>query len=276
MKYSLVLATVGRCEELTRFLNSLEARREASFEVIVVDQNPDDRLAALLESFSVRFPLIHLRSARGLSRARNAGLRHVTGDVVAFPDDDCWYPSDLLERITGWFGEHPGLDGLSAISRDSRGRLSGCHWDRQGGIINRANVWRRAISSSIFMRRRLVEAVGDFDVNLGLGSGTPYGSGEETEYLIRALDYGFRLQYVPSLSVFHDQPALDSGATARGYDYGFGFGHVQRKYKYPFPTVFYYWVRAAGGVAVSVVKREPQMAKLHWENLKGRVAGWFH
>lgn len=276
MKFSLILATVGRSTELERFLESLAAQRAASFELIVVDQNPDDRLAPILESYSARFPLKHLQSARGLSRARNAGLKHVTGGIIAFPDDDCWYPSDLFERVESWFGEHPRTDGLSAISRDSSGRPSVCHWDRRGGVINRMNVWRRAISCSIFLRRGVVEEVGDFDVNLGLGSGTPYGSAEETDYLIRALDRNFRLQYVPSLSVLHEQPALDLRAAGRGYHYGVGFGHIQRKYKYPFPVVFYYWMRAAGGVLVSISKLEPAMAKLHWGNLKGRVAGWRH
>ena len=40
-----------------------------------------------------------VESARGLSRARNAGLRMIAGDIVSFPDDDCWYPPDLLQRV---------------------------------------------------------------------------------------------------------------------------------------------------------------------------------
>ena len=43
------------------------------------------------------------------------------------------------------------------------------------------------ISFTIFLRRRVVERVGEFDETLGVGAGTPYGSCEESDYLIRAV-----------------------------------------------------------------------------------------
>jgi glycosyltransferase involved in cell wall biosynthesis len=92
MKFSLVLATVGRTQEVARFLDSLARQTYRDFELIVVDQNPDDRLVELLRPFELRFPIIHLRCERGVSRARNLGPKYVSGDIVGFPDDDCWYP----------------------------------------------------------------------------------------------------------------------------------------------------------------------------------------
>ena len=40
-------------------------------------------------------------------------------------------------------------------------------------------------------------------LDLGVGSGTPMGSGEETDYLLRALEQGFRIRFEPDLVVFH-------------------------------------------------------------------------
>ena len=54
-------------------------------------------------------------------------------------------------------------------------------------ILTDDNLWNRAISFTIFLRRDVVEAVGPFDEELGLGSGRPWASGEETDYLIRAV-----------------------------------------------------------------------------------------
>ena len=102
LKFSLLLATVGRTAELERFLSSLDAQTYRNFDLIVVDQNPDERLAALVQSYAGRFPVLCVKSTPGLSRARNAGLRYVSGDVIAFPDDDCWYPPDLLRKATLW------------------------------------------------------------------------------------------------------------------------------------------------------------------------------
>ena len=57
-------------------------------------------------------------------------------------------------------------------------------------VADRDNVWNRAMSFTIFLRARVVERVGRFDERLGLGSGTPWHSGEEIDYLIRALAAG--------------------------------------------------------------------------------------
>jgi len=96
----------------------------ANFELIVVDQNDDDRLVPILKDYKEKFSILHLRSKKGLSRARNVGLRYVSGDIVAFPDDDCWYPPDLLERVANFFEEHPGVDGLTGRSVDENGESS--------------------------------------------------------------------------------------------------------------------------------------------------------
>src|SRR5574340_342784 len=94
--FSLVLATVGRTAELERFLDALERQTCPDFELLVIDQNPDDRLRPILNRHRGRFEIKHTRSATGLSRARNVGLRLARGEIVAFPDDDCWYPTTLL------------------------------------------------------------------------------------------------------------------------------------------------------------------------------------
>ena len=48
-RLSLIVATLGREAELSRCLGSLAAQTSRDFEVVVVDQNADDRLAALLD-----------------------------------------------------------------------------------------------------------------------------------------------------------------------------------------------------------------------------------
>ena len=59
----------------------------------------------------------HLRSERGLSRASNIGLRVARGDIIAIPDDDCWYPKDLLATVAAWFESHPEFGLLSTALR---------------------------------------------------------------------------------------------------------------------------------------------------------------
>ena len=100
MEMSLVVATVGRTVELQRFLESMRTQTRRDFEIIVVDQNDDDRLVPILEQAKGwGLDIRHVRqSEKNLSRARNTGIRLAEGAIVAFPDDDCWYEADAVER----------------------------------------------------------------------------------------------------------------------------------------------------------------------------------
>jgi len=93
LKVSLIVATLGeRPEDLSALLRSLIPQVEFIREVIVVDQHSDrDRVPVLLNQFRDALPILHTRSERGLSRARNHGLTFAKGRLVAFPDDDCLY-----------------------------------------------------------------------------------------------------------------------------------------------------------------------------------------
>src|SRR5438046_834934 len=110
---SVLLATAGRTQVLHRFLGSMTDQTWRNFEIIVIEQNPDDRLVKVLAEYTGRMTLRHLRSAPGHSKALNIGLQHIRGDVVAFPDDDCWYDADVLERVALFFRQNPGWGGLT-------------------------------------------------------------------------------------------------------------------------------------------------------------------
>src|SRR3954452_6648258 len=99
LTFDLVVATVGRTTELSRFLAALEAQSYRAFRVIVVDQNRDERLVPIVARHGRDIDLAHVPSEPGLSRSRNLGLRSSAADVVAFPDDDCRYPPGLLDKV---------------------------------------------------------------------------------------------------------------------------------------------------------------------------------
>jgi GT2 family glycosyltransferase len=267
--FDLVVATVDRVDELRVLLASLDRQTHRAFTVHVVDQNADDRLRPLLASFP-QLDIAHLRSQPGLSRARNAALDRLAADVVAFPDDDCVYPDDLLERVARGLAERLELDGLTgrAVSPDGRSSAS---WKADPAVLTRENLWNRAISFTIFLRREIVSRVGGFDEELGLGSGTPWHSGEEIDYLLRALAAGARVEYDPLLVVTHE-PGTDDGAM--GLRDGASIGYLLRKHRYPRRVVARMLVRPVGGVAVSLARRDRDRARFHAATLRGRIAGY--
>jgi len=267
--FDLVVATVGRADELSRLLDSLEAQDYPALRVVVVDQNDDPRAADLLGGRKLE--LVHLQSERGLSRARNVALEHVSADVVAFPDDDCVYPPGLLRRVAERFAHDDTLAGLTGRAADSSGR-SAPSWKDDAARLTDDNLWNRAISFTIFLRRRVVERVGPFDERLGLGSTEPWGSGEEIDFLVRAIHMGARIEYDSTLVVQHD--VRDNDARI-GFRDGASVGYLLRKHAYPARSVGRMLVRPLGGALLSLVHLDGSGARYQLGTLSGRLRGYF-
>jgi glycosyltransferase involved in cell wall biosynthesis len=275
-RFSLVLATLARTWELERFLSHLREQRFHDFELIVVDQNLDQRLEPVLDAFKGDFRIVRVNSKSGLSRARNVGLEHATGNVVGFPDDDCWYPPGTLDKVARLLSEHPEWDGVTGKSATNVSG-DGYKWfDSHNGMLTKFNVWRRSTSYTIFLRRPVITAVGGFDEYLGVGAESGRISAEEVDYLIRCLSHGFKLFYNPELLVCHTEGSriFNRSLVDRGYGYSLGVGHVLRKHKYPVWFFLQLCFRALAGAIVAVFSLNRHKAHYHCAVLKGRLLGW--
>jgi GT2 family glycosyltransferase len=272
LRFDLVVATVDRTDDLAALLDSLEAQTHRAFRLVVVDQNDDARVERLLATHP-GLDVLALRSPRGLSRARNAALGSLAAPLVGFPDDDCRYAPDLLERVAHRFAEAPDLDGLSGRPVAADGRVVG-RWPATHQAITPESVLHTATSHTVFLRRSLVERVGGFDEALGLGSGTPWASGEEIDYLVRALRLGARLEYDPSLVITHPVKAVTPDElVALGRRDGGSVGYLLAANRYPPRTILSLLLRPLIGSAACLVLLDVTRARFHLATLGGRLRG---
>ncbi len=277
MLFSLVVATVGADRPMERLLESLEAQSLKRFEVIVVDQNNDDRLKPIIARFAPRLAINHIRCERSLSKARNRGLSEVRAPFVGFPDDDCWYQSDFLERLHAMFVADPGLAGLTGLCVDEAGRLAAGGGCRQRRLITKDSVWGLGVSATLFLRGEVFEGLGGFDESLGLGARTMFQSGEETDLLLRILARGHRLRYEPRLIVHHPPPDPEElGAADKAWRYGLGMGRVLRMHRYNTLAVFKHIAKPILGAGLALVVNRRALASVRWARARGRLAGWRH
>jgi glycosyltransferase involved in cell wall biosynthesis len=274
--FDLIMCTLGRTAEPRRLVESLAGQTWQDFRLIAVDQNRDHRLEATIAEFHADVPSLHLRSLVGLSKGRNTGLRHVTADIVSFPDDDCWYPPDLLGRVARFLDAHPEVDGVHGRSVDAQNRPTGGRADLHAGLMTRYNLWRRVGSYMLFVRRRVVEATGDFDEMLGLGSPGPWGAGEDLDYVHRCLVLNLSLYYDPTLLVYHPKRRERSPRPSAkdGYQYGMGLGRALRKSRMPVWFSAYLCFRAFAAALLGLISMKPTWARFHWAVGRGRLRGW--
>jgi len=247
--FSLILATVGRTRELDRLFNSFAAQTFHNFEVIVVDQNEDDRLVPHVErACSLGIVVRHVRHhPPNLAAARNAGIALATGEWLGFPDDDCWYNADVLERIARRFRAAEAPSGVIV------------HWEEQGPPPFAAPMlsWERSrafrdvpvASITLFFQRHMFNQIGGFDSRLGIGQW--FGAAEETDFVLRALRHGARIAYEPDAKVHHHvngkQTAADAQAREAVRKRARGTGALYAKHGLPL------WV-VLRGLAAPVVR----------------------
>src|SRR6266481_8463227 len=106
MKVTVIVCTHNHCQILAKALESLAASTLPSsveWEVLVVDNNSNDRTREVVEEYCRRFPghfCYLFVSQPGKSHALNAGIRGARGDVLAFTDDDVTVEPKWLQNLT--------------------------------------------------------------------------------------------------------------------------------------------------------------------------------
>jgi glycosyltransferase involved in cell wall biosynthesis len=279
MRFSLIVATRGRTRELTELFDSLLAQGQGpgwgrdALEVIVVDQNGDDRLAPVIAGHAGRLTLVWRRSdVANACHARNLGLREARGAIVAFPDDDCLYPPGALDRVEARFGAEPDLAVLTGPAASPAGGLGSGRWRQEAGPIDVANVWTSVIEFNLFLRREVALALGGFDDRLG--PGTPWGSAEGNDLVLRAVRGGHRAAYDPDLRIIHPDKRLTEVARERAERYGRGLGFVLRRHAVPAPVWLPFLIRPLGGMALSALRLRLGDAAYYWGSFSGRLRGF--
>jgi glycosyltransferase involved in cell wall biosynthesis len=273
--FSLILCTIGRIDDTLRFLDSLARQTLKSYEVILVDQSSTDALIESIRARHYSFPIMHVRSVRGLSLGRNVGLKHASGSVIAFPDDDCAYLPDTLALVDELLSDNT-RDGVTGRSEDFDGSPSG---PRAHGVqtdVTFSNIWRCAVSYTIFLRATAIATIGSFDENLGVGSTTPFQSGEETDYLFRALRLRMKIRYTPKLVVNHPQINVPSerDLIVKDFRYALGMGRVVRKNELGLLYFAPHLARPLVASIIALITLKRSRALRYWKRAQGRWSGF--
>ena len=169
MDISVIIPTWNRAERLAAALTSVFQQSVAVHEVIVVDDGSTDNTREMVARRFAGVRYIYQEN-RGVSSARNVGIRQATGDWIALLDsDDRWLP-DKLERQQQLIRAHPGYKLCHSneiwIRNGKRVNAMKKH-AKQGGWIFRHCLPLCAISpSAVLIQKNIFTDIGLFDESL--------------------------------------------------------------------------------------------------------------
>lgn len=168
-KVSVVVPAYNQAHYLGRAIQSALEQTHRDLEVIVVDDGSTDDTAAVTQGFADPRLRYVYQANRGLSAARNSGLRHASGDFVSFLDSDDQFLPRKLELLLAELDRHPeaGLAAGLAIPVDPDGQPIGQVFDK--GLPAEGAQWLLGNPlhvGSVLLRRAWQEQVGYFDESL--------------------------------------------------------------------------------------------------------------
>jgi len=278
MSVALVITTRGRTYQLDKLFESLRDQEFKNFEIILVDQNDDDRLEEIHDRWrsTLRLRRLWTPSERGSSRGRNVGWAQTQCSFVLFPDDDCWYPPTFLSHAVTQICL-TGADILTGRAADDSGRDINGRFEKVPQWVNAKNVWTTQIEWVIFFKRSTLEAVGGFDADIGIGAATPWQSCEGQDIVLRALVKGLSCYYDPSLYGHHAELDIykpDEAMCQKGRMYGRGLGHVLRVHKYKTWSMLSWVLRPIVKACIFLLRGKLERFQYYRNVAIGRWEGW--
>jgi glycosyltransferase involved in cell wall biosynthesis len=223
---SVIIPTYNRRRLLEQAIQSVFDQTYPNVELIVVDDGSTDETAIFLDEFKQRLTVLR-QSNRGVSAARNRGIRAAGGEYICFLDSDDYWKPPKLELQLDFFKDHPQFEICQTeeiwIRNGVRINPKKRHRKREGDIYIPSLELCLISPSAVMMRTALFDKVGlfderlpaceDYDLWLRISHSHPIGL-VKTPAIVKRGGHADQLSAMPELDKYRIQAMvkiLDSG-----------------------------------------------------------------
>jgi GT2 family glycosyltransferase len=264
---SVVVCTRNRAQILLDCLDSLKRLKHDPLQFIIVDNAPsDESTRELVESSASGDPRFHYvrELLPGLARARNRGLAHAAGQIIAYTDDDVRVDPLWIKGLVRGFARRPDVGCVTGMVASASlelpveqyfdGRVgwsSRCEpgvYDAARGPIGKAlhpyAAGAFGTGANFAVRANLLREIGEFDETLGVG--TSCQGGEDFDIFVRFILAGYAIAYEPAALVWHEHRSGEDDLQRQMYGYGKSLSAYLFKYM------------TSPATALDVLRRLPQ------------------
>ena len=213
IKISIIICTYNRQKFLPGALKSLtnQTLKPESFEIILVNNNSTDNTDSICKNFITANPQLKTKyfveTQKGLSAARNRGIKESAASLVVFIDDDAEITNDYLETAVEFFDLYPDVSAMGGkiipvyeggtepnwLSKPLWGLVTKTDW---GDKVREYPPSKYPPGCSMVFRKEVFEITGMFNTDLFLRS--------DDKYIFRQLQkQGKNFLYYPKFVIKH-------------------------------------------------------------------------
>ena len=209
---SVIIVTRNRQEKLLRCIRSLLQNNNVHFEVLIIDQSDDTHLSRqILQHVNHQNIRYFFYPHNNVSQAKNFGIHHAKGSILAFTDDDCIVTHQWITNVDRFYISHPWVDGVFGATLPFSPKT---HPKENCPSIFTPNSYKEmhvpathwkyvGIGNNMSFRSRTIANHGLFKEWLSYGS--QGGPSEDGEMILRLLIQGCTLAQNPHAVIYHDR-----------------------------------------------------------------------
>ena len=223
---SVIIPTYNRPARLEKCLQALYGQTfEKPWEVIVVDDGSATDLYAVVENKEWVHPIqLIVQENKGPAAARNTGVKHASGEYLAFLDDDCEPEPQWLHHLSGRVrkgvlvgGKTENLVKGNLYSEVSQALVAYLYESFKG------TPWYFYTSNNFLVDKLTFLEVGGFDESF------PTSAGEDREFCARWRNLGFKMHYASEAVIGHAHEMSFVTFWKLHFKYGGAASHLMRK-----------------------------------------------
>ncbi len=210
---SIVVPVYNRVDLSRQCFTALaETTRDASFELVVVDNASTDGTAELLGQLNGDVQIVRNAENLGFAKACNQGARAARGRYVLFLNNDTVPLAGWLEPLIDELERHPevAVVGPRLLYEDGSVQHAGVVFSRatfgpyhvykgapgNASLVNRRRECQCVTAACMLIRREIFEAVGGFDEGYVNGF-------EDVDLCLKIRERGGRIVYQPRSALLH-------------------------------------------------------------------------
>ncbi len=275
---SVVVCTFRRPRELDAALRALLAMDYPRFEIVLVDNAPDDPSAAELvrDRYGRVSNLRYIAEAEpGISNARNRALETVRGEVVAFTDDDVVVDRGWVSELVSGFDPAGKVSCVTGMTLAAELETPSQIWFEEYGAFQHgfedmlfsrhespATTRLYPYTAGVFgagdnMALRLSALPGPVRFDTRLGAGSAAMGGEDLDVFLSILLGGSSILYRPAAIAWHSHRRSYPELRWQLFGYGAGLTALWTKWVLHDRTVALDLLRRVPGVLLPALSSRP-------------------